>query len=174
MQAVKEARYEQDPGAVRGCRRERAAKSRPTLGIEKTAAEAAAAVASASIRFGWSLAEQPRSFRTFIDHACRYWLEVRSELGISGGDRSSQDVRDIHVFVGAAASAYAAAPLSCVDLSGQRRDECLAVAGFARLLANETALAAILGPYARCRRSVAAKAVAAFHRGYEAAVTLNS
>ena len=132
------------------------------------------AVARASLRLGWSMAEQPRSFRTFVDHACRYWLEVRRELGISSAERSAQDVRDIHEFIAAAASAYAAAPLNCADLSGERREECLAVASFARLMANSSARAAVLGPYARTDRSLAANAVAAFHRGYVGALTFSS
>jgi hypothetical protein len=129
---------------------------------------AAAALMGASMRLGWNIAEQPRSFRTFLDLTCRYWLEVRRELGISLGDRSAQDTRDIHDFIGAAASAYAAAPLSCADLSGNRRDECLAVASFARLMAAEAAFEALVGRHIGSNPRLAANAVAAFQQGYAA------
>jgi hypothetical protein len=135
----------------------------------RAATPAAAAVVRASMRMGWNIAEQPRSFRSFLDLACRYWLEVRRELGISRGDRSAQDTRDIHEFIGAAASAFAAAPLSCADLTGDDRDECLAVAGFARLMAADAALRALVGRHASSEPRLAANAVAAFQQGYAAA-----
>jgi hypothetical protein len=139
----------------------------------KSVATVAGTVTRASLRLGWNVAEQPRSFRSFLDLACRYWLEVRRDLGISRGDRSAQDTRDVHLFIGAAASAYAAAPLSCADLQGNDREECLAVAGFARLMANEVAVAALLGRHAATAGSLPAAAVAAFQNGYAAAISLS-
>ena len=135
----------------------------------RAATPAAAAVMRASMRLGWNIAEQSRTFRNFLDLACRYWIEVRRELGISRGDRSAQDTRDIHEFIGAAASAYAAAPLSCADLTGDDRDECLAVATFARLMAAESAFQALVGTHAGSHAPLAANAVAAFQAGYATA-----
>ncbi|HET8549422.1 MAG TPA: hypothetical protein VFL57_15525 [Bryobacteraceae bacterium] len=144
-----------------------------TYAPEKTdtrnrAPAAAAVVVRASLRLGYALAQQRRSFRSFLDLACRYWFEVRRELGITRGDRSAQDTRDIHDFVRAAASAYASAPLSCADLDGDDRDECLAVAGFTRLMATESALWALVGRYARSDVRLAATAVGGFRQGYTA------
>jgi hypothetical protein len=135
----------------------------------KSSPKIAPVVVNASLRLGWSLAGQPRSFRTFVDHACRYWLEVRTELGISRGEGSAQDIRDLHQFIGAVASAYAGAPLGCADLNGADRDACIAVAGFARLMASEAGVSATLGDLAERDRTLGMKAVAAFQSGYSAA-----
>jgi hypothetical protein len=126
------------------------------------------------MRLGNDLARQPRSFRSFVDHTSRYWLELRRELGISRSARSAQDIRDIHAFIGAAASAYASAPLSCAELTYRGREECLAVASFARLISSDTALAALLGRHAVSSRTLPENAVAAFKQGYVAARELST
>ena len=75
-----------------------------------------------SVLFGWLCGRSPRSFRTFIYYAYRYWFSLR-QAQLAGPD--------VHSFVRNAITAYATAPHAASS------SEEFVLAAFCRLLACE-------------------------------------
>ncbi len=103
-----------------------------------------------SVLFGWLCGRSPRSFRTFVYYAYRYWFSLR-QAQLAGPD--------VHSFVRNAITAYATAPHSASS------SEEFVLAAFGRLLACE---ASTLG--LKERESVD-NVERAFHFGFRLATT---
>ena len=75
-----------------------------------------------SVLFGWLCGRSPRSFRTFIYYAYRYWFSLR-QAQLAGPD--------VHSFVRNAITSYAMAPHDASN------NEEFILSAFGRLLAHE-------------------------------------
>ena len=141
---------------------------KPLVGREVRDSREARALAAAAWELGWAIGMQPRTFRVWLDHTCRFWFDVRRALGLSGDERDMRETRDVHAFTRAAIAAYATAPLACPDFADAERDECMAVASFEKLLANAAALFSLTGS-CMARPEAHAWAAAAFAQGWRLA-----
>jgi len=103
-----------------------------------------------SVLFGWLCGRSPRSFRTFVYYAYRYWFSLR-QAQLAGPD--------VHSFVRNAITAYATAPHTASS------SEEFVLSAFRRLLACE---ASTLG---LTEREAIHNVERAFHFGFRLATT---
>ena len=116
---------------------------------------------------GWLLGSGPRNYRSFLDAACRFWMDVRLELGISRTGRTAQDTRDMFAFISAITAAWARAPLATSSCNANEIDEQVLTAAFTEIVSGASGVASLFGrhaprPYHHWREA----AEAAFQAGF--------